>query len=159
MGPHSSIKGAAVAAVLALFAFAAFPAFSGMKMAMPTAQGSAVAKEVYSSDRLFLVKVISIPKPIRFEKYFSVQFAIYDGRNPKRLLRDAKVTLFAGMRHGLKHGFAHGMESSPKLSENGGVFTVKGMYFHMMGPWTLKATVRADGKKDVAYLRLPCCGK
>jgi hypothetical protein len=29
----------------------------------------------------------------------------------------------------------------------------------MMGAWTLKATVQQDGKADVAYLQLPCCGK
>lgn len=103
--------------------------------------------------------MISIPRPIPFEKYFTMRFKIDDAHHSKRLLRHAKVTFFAGMRHGLKHGFAHGMQSSPKITERDGVFTVKGMFFHMMGPWTAKVTIHAAGKEDVAYLKLPCCGK
>jgi hypothetical protein len=158
----SPIGGLAVAAIVALCAAAAFPASSAMKMAMPMAEGPShfpVAKEVYTSRHLFRVDVVAVPKPIPFETYFTLRFAIYDGHNPEKRLPGAEVTILAGMRHGLKHGFAHGMQSSPKVSEKAGFFTVKGLYFHMMGPWTLKTTVRDGAKEDVAYIELPCCGK
>lgn len=161
----------AALAVAALFALRPAPAFAAGTntqdmnmpgMNMPMSEGPAhfpVPQQVYSSHKLFLVKLTAIPSPIPFEKYFTISFAVYDGHHPQKLLPGAKVTIFAGMRHGLSHGFAHGMQSSPKLSEKAGIVSASGMYFHMMGPWTLKVTIRNGGKEDVAYLNLPCCGK
>jgi hypothetical protein len=153
----------AVAALLALRPAAAFAAGTNMPgMNMPMDEGPAyfpVPQQVYSEHHTFLLKIEAIPKPIPFEKYFTMRLAVYDAQHPTKLLPDAKVSLFAGMRHGLKHGFAHGMQSSPKLTDKGGVVTVSGMYFHMMGPWVVKTTIREGGKEDVAYLNLPCCDK
>jgi hypothetical protein len=134
----------------------------GMKMPTEMAHGPAhfqPTRQAYTSNRQFLVKLLAVPQPIPFEKYFDLRFAVYDGHHPQTLLPDATVTIAAGMRHGLKHGFAHGMESSPKEADKSGVITVSGMYFHMMGAWTLKLTVRQAGKTGTAYFRLPCCGK
>lgn len=162
MRPLCAIKGFAAVAGLAVFTLAAHPAFPAAKMAMPMAEGPShfpVAKEVLSAHHRFVLKILSVPKPIPFERYFTLMFKVEDAHHQRNRLRGVRLTLFAGMRHGLKHGFAHGMQSSPKISEKRGVFTVRGMYFHMMGPWTLKLTIRAEGKEDVAYLQLPCCGK
>lgn len=118
----------------------------------------APTRQAYTTNHQFLVKLISLPNPIPYEKYFKLRFEVFDGANPSRRLPKARVTVFAGMRHGMKNGFAHGMESSPKVSEHDGVVTVSGMYFHMMGPWTLQTTVHDRGKEGIAYFDLPCCG-
>jgi len=145
------------AATFALFI--ALPAQAQMKMDMPESPAHfAPTRAVYSSDHAFLIKLVSVPKPIPFEKYFTVKFAVYSGHDPYRPLSDASMKIFAGMRHGLKHGFAHGMESSPKITKKDGVFTVSGMYFHMMGPWVVKMWVSDGTKHDIVYFKLPCCG-
>jgi hypothetical protein len=133
---------------------------SGMKMPMSdTPAKFKPTRAAYTTDQRFLVKLVSLPSPIPYEKYFSLGLAVYEGRSPHKKLTDAQVEIAAGMRHGMAHGFAHGMESSPKLAESDGVVTVSGMYFHMMGPWVLKTTVREGGKPSVAYFQLPCCGQ
>ena len=137
-------------------------ATNGMKMNMPTSDAPAHFKptrSAYTEHHLFLVKLLAVPAPIPFEKFFTIRLGVYDGAAPHKKLADAAVEIYAGMRHGMKTGFAHGMNSSPKVATNDGVVDVSGMYFHMMGAWTLRATVRQGGKEDVAYLQLPCCGK
>lgn len=100
-----------------------------------------------------------MPQPIPYEKYFELRFAVFDGQHPDKELKDAKLAVAAGMRHGLKTGFAHGMQSAPKLAETGGEFTLSGMYFHMMGPWVIEVKVEEGGKHGTADFRLPCCGR
>jgi hypothetical protein len=137
-------------------------ATTGMKMNMPMSDAPAhfmPTRSAYTAHHLFLVKLLAVPTPIPYEKYFTIRLSIYDGAAPHKKLSDAAVEIYAGMRHGMKTGFAHGMNSSPKVTSDDGVVDVSGMYFHMMGAWTLKATVRQGGKQDVAYLQLPCCGK
>jgi len=113
---------------------------------------------VYTTNHDFLIKITSLPHPIPYQKYFSMKFSVYDSHQPNKLLPKAKLKMFAGMRHGLKHGFAHGMQSAPKIGDKNGVFPINGMYFHMMGKWTLKVTVSDHGQKGIAYFDLPCCG-
>jgi hypothetical protein len=136
---------------------------SGLRgMEMPVPEGSAnfePTRQAFTPDHQFLVKLLSLPTPIPFEKYFQLRFAVYDGHEPTRQITGATMEVFAGMRHGLKHGFAHGMQSSPRVESKGGVFTVSGMYFHMRGHWVLKITVRKGPKKGTAYFHLPCCGR
>jgi hypothetical protein len=115
-------------------------------------------RQAYTTNNQFLVKLISVPNPIPYEKYFKVRFQVFNATRPGQPLPHARVTVLAGMRHGMKSGFAHGMESAPKVSEKNGVVTVSGLYFHMMGPWTLQTTVRDGGKEGIAYFDLPCCG-
>lgn len=131
-----------------------------MPMAMPDKPTHfAPTRQAYTTNHEFLVKLLSVPKPIPFEKYFDLRFAVYSPTHPATPLPGAKLGVFAGMRHGLTHGFAHGMQSSPKVAAKNGVFTVSGMYFHMMGPWTLKTTVQKGGEQGTAYFQLPCCGQ
>lgn len=149
--------------VAAALAFAALPALaqmSGMDMSMPMKPAHfAPTRQAYTTNHDFLVKLVSVPNPIPYQKYFTVRLAVYDGHRPWHKISDARVSVFAGMRHGMTHGFAHGMQSSPKLLASGGVTTVTGMYFHMMGPWTLQTTVRRGGEVGVAYFQLPCCAQ
>lgn len=132
-----------------------------MPMAMPMSDAPAhfpPTRAAYSRNHLFLVKLLDLPRPIPYQKYFTLRFAVYDGHDPRHRLGDATLALYAGMRHGLKTGFAHGMDSTPKIVAKGGVFTVSGMYFHMMGAWTLKMTVHEGTKQGIVYFNLPCCG-
>ncbi|HTV88971.1 MAG TPA: hypothetical protein VME41_08150 [Stellaceae bacterium] len=129
----------------------------GMDMSKAPAH-FAPTRQAYTTNHRFLVTLTAVPKPIPFEKYFDLRFAVYDTKHPAKPLPDAGLALFAGMRHGLKHGFAHGMNSTPKIVDRDGVVTVSGMYFHMMGPWTLKVAVHSGSDTGVAYFQLPCCG-
>lgn len=115
-------------------------------------------RQAFTTNHRFLVKLVSLPKPIPYEKYFKLRLQVFDGNNPSKALPNARVAVVVGMRHGMSSGFAHGMESSPKVSQRNGVVTVSGMYFHMMGQWTLQTTVRNRGKEGIAYFNLPCCG-
>ena len=157
------LRGAAffVAAILLTAAIpvsAQMNGMGGMKMSSEKPVHFDPTREAYTTNNQFLVKLISVPNPIPYEKYFRVRFQVFDVKLPSRPLPHARVAVFAGMRHGMKNGFAHGMESSPKVSEHDGIFTVSGMYFHMMGPWTLQTTVHDRGKEGIAYFSLPCCG-
>jgi hypothetical protein len=131
----------------------------GKHMRKPqTPADSTLVRKAYTTDHEFLIELLSVPQPIPFERYFNLQLAVYDGKNPQRLITNAQIKIFAGMRHELKHGFAHGMQSSPRILENNGAFSVSGMYFHMMGQWTLKVTVTEGNKEGTAWFQLPCCG-
>jgi hypothetical protein len=111
----------------------------------------------YTTNRQFLVKIDKLPDPIPYQKNFSLGFAVYDGSEPTKKLQDARLSVFAGMRHGLPHGFVHGMQTTPKIVDKDGVLMVDGMFFHMHGKWTLRTTVSEGDKQDVAYFDLPCC--
>ncbi len=151
----------ALAMILVTFAGPAGAQSGGVKMPMAMPEGPAhfaPTRQAYTENHRFLVKLLTLPKPIPYEKYFDLRFAVYDGHDPKRQLTDAKLEVEFGMRHGLKHGFAHGMQSAPKETETNGQFTLSGVYFHMMGPWVIKLTVNEGGKQGTAYFRLPCCG-
>lgn len=146
--------------LLALFAAPAVGVAAGNHLQMPMADAPADMKptrSAYTADHRFLVKLLSMPEPIPFQKHVTLTFAVYDGANPAEKLTDADLKISAGMRHGMKEGFMHGMASTPSLSAKDGVFTVSGMYFTMMGPWTVEATVIRGGKQSVAYFELPCC--
>lgn len=151
-----------VAAVLLATAVPAQAQSGAGKMKMPMSDKPAhfaPTRQAYTGDHRLLVKLLSVPKSIPFEKYFDLRFGVYDAKHPRERLQHAHFAIYAGMRHGLKHGFAHGMQSSPKVDAKNGVFTVKGMYFHMMGPWTLKTTVKEGKETGVAYFQLPCCAR
>jgi hypothetical protein len=151
-----------IAVSVAMFAVA-LPALAQQSSMTPSPPAEKPAtfeptRQATTSDGHFLVKLLAVPSPIPFEKYFSLQFAVYDPSDPAKPLTNAHVSVFAGMRHGLKTGFAHGMQSTPKVAESNGVFTVSGMYFHMMGPWTFETTVSNGDQQSRADFQLPCCG-
>jgi hypothetical protein len=113
--------------------------------------------EAYTTDRQFLVRLLSVPKPIPYEKYFSVAVGVYAASDPARPLADVQLGVVAGMSHGLGQGFAHTMQASPQVAVRDGVATVSGLYFHMMGSWTMEVTVRMRDQESAAYFQLPCC--
>ncbi|HUA09971.1 MAG TPA: hypothetical protein VMA98_11965 [Candidatus Acidoferrales bacterium] len=117
----------------------------------------APTRQAYTTNHALLVKLLEVPSSIPYEKYFTLRFGVYDPSHPNVLLSTAQLQIYAGMRHGMKTGFAHGMQSSPKVADRNGTFTISGMYFHMNGPWTLKVTVSNGSKQGVAYFQLPCC--
>jgi YtkA-like len=115
------------------------------------------ASQTYTTNHAFLVRLVSLPDPIPYEKHFTLSFSVHDSKHTDQKLSDATVHVTAGMRHGMKTGFAHGMQSSPQVENNNGIVTVSGLYFHMMGKWTLQVDVQNGAKKGTAYLDLPCC--
>ena len=114
-------------------------------------------RQAFTTNDAFLVKVVSLPDAIPFEKHFSVSLSVFDGKDTGRKLQDATVDVNAGMRHGMKTGFAHGMHYSPRIETKDGVVTVSGLSFHMMGKWTLQVDVQNGAEKGTAFLDLPCC--
>jgi hypothetical protein len=115
------------------------------------------AAEAYTTDHHFLVRLLSVPNPIPYEKYFSVAIEVYDANNPARRLSDIQLAVVAGMSHGLEVGFAHTMQSEPKVEVRDGVAKVSGLYFHMTGAWTMEVTVRMRDEESAAYFQLSCC--
>ena len=113
--------------------------------------------QTYTTNRAFLVKVVSLPDPIPYQKHFTLGLAVFDGKHTDRKLTDATVRITAGMRHGMKSGFAHGMQYTPEVENKDGGVTVAGMFFQMMGTWTVQVDVHSGAKKGTAYLDLPCC--
>ena len=115
-------------------------------------------REAYTEKHTFLVRLVDLPDPIPYQKHFTVRFAVFDGHDTGKRLGDATLSLQAGMRHGMASGFAHGMNSVPKIERGKAGVAAEGMYFHMMGRWTVRVTVKQGGREDVAYFDLPCCG-
>ena len=164
MRHQTSLSIVGIGACAALCAAAAHPTASlartaGMSGMSAPANPAGPTREAYTGNHAFLIKLRSVPRPIPFEKYFTLQFAVYDGHHPTMPLANAHLTVTAGMRHGLKHGFAHGMQSSPRIGARAGTFVVSGLYFHMMGPWTLRVDAERNGERGTAYFTLPCCGR
>jgi hypothetical protein len=119
----------------------------------------APTREAYTADHRLLVKLLSVPSPIPYEKYFTVRLGVYDGQNPAQQLSDVRLQVSAGMSHGLGQGFAHGMQSAAKIEVRDGVAVVSGMFFHMTGAWTMEVNVHVGGEEGTAYFQLPCCGQ
>jgi hypothetical protein len=115
------------------------------------------ARQAYTQERHFLIRLLSVPTAIRLQQYFTVRLAVYDGNDPQRRLSDARVRVAAGMAHGMAEGFAHGMQSAPKVNMRDGVVTVSGLFFHMPGDWTMQVTVHHGRDEGTASFQLPCC--
>jgi hypothetical protein len=130
----------------------------GMKMPMSDEPAHfKPAAQAFTANHAFLVKLVSLPDSIPFQKHFSMMLAVFDGKHTDQKVSDAAVQVAAGMRHGMKNGFAHGMQSSLRVESKDGTVTISGLSFHMMGKWTLQIDVQQGGRKGTAYLDLPCC--
>jgi hypothetical protein len=119
---------------------------------------TAPAMSVSTTDHHYRIDVVSLPNPIPLAKYFTLQLAVYDGRTPVRRLDDASVEVSVGMTHGSGHEFMHGMQSSPRVEKHRGRFIVRGMMFHMQGPWTMRVQVHEGTRSATADIPLQCCG-
>lgn len=121
-----------------------------------------VPAQVLSERGLYRVELLEVPEPLPRGEHFSLRLRVVSLDHPDTPLRNAKVSVEAGMRHGREQGFAHGMQSQPVVSDKeggqeDGVVLVEGLYFHMGGAWTLKLTVDGEDGKDQVWLTLPCC--
>jgi hypothetical protein len=115
------------------------------------------ARQAYTGDRHFLIRLLSVPSAIRLQQYFTVRLAVYEGNDRQRRLSDVRVAVAAGMAHGMAEGFAHGMQSTPKVEVRDGVATISGLFFHMPGDWTMQITVHHGEDEGTASFQLPCC--
>jgi len=123
------------------------------------AQSAPPARQVYTTDHRFLIKLLSMPRAPRLEQYFTVRLGVYDGHDPKRRLTDFQVDVAAGMAHGMTEGFAHGMQSEPRVELRDGEVIVSGLLFSMSGEWTMRVTVHHGGEQGTGSFQLPCCAK
>ena len=123
------------------------------------AGGVSSPRETYTADHHFLIRLLSVPSPVRLQQYFTVRLAVYDGRDTRRQLSDVQLEVAAGMAHGMAEGFAHGMQSAPQVEMRDGVATVSGLFFHMPGEWTVRVTVHHAGEEGTGSFQLPCCAQ
>ncbi len=56
----------------------------------------APTRQAYTTNHQFLVKLLSVPRPIPFEKYFTLRLAVYDPKYPAQPLPDAKLPWTTG---------------------------------------------------------------
>jgi len=150
--------------VLVSFAVAA-PVWSQSSPTQPysvhetPAGGVSSAREAYTADHRFLIRLLSVPSAVHLQQYFTVRLAVYDGRDTQRRLSDVQLEVAAGMAHGMAEGFAHGMQSAPQVEMRDGVATVSGLFFHMPGEWTVRVTVHHAGEEGIGSFLLPCCAQ
>jgi len=123
------------------------------------AQPAPPARQVYTTEHRFLIRLISVPRAPRLEQYFTVRLSVYDGHDPKRQLTDYQLDVVAGMAHGMAEGFAHGMQSEPHVELRDGVATISGLLFSMSGEWTMRVTVHHGRGEGTASFQLPCCAQ
>lgn len=141
----------ALALLLGLYAtMAATPA-----QATPAA---ASTLSVFTTDHHYRIDVVAVPNPIPLSQYFTLRLAVYDGRTPGPRLTQVSLEVSAGMMHGSGHEFMHGMQSSPSVEKHSGGFIVRGLMFHMQGPWTLRVRVHEGPRSATADIPLQCCG-
>ena len=137
--------------------------YAATGLAVPPARAqatpaSAPAMSVTTNDHHNRIDVVSLPNPIPLAKYFTLQLAVYDDGTPVRRLDDASVEVSVGMMHGSGHEFMHGMQSAPRVEKHQGRFIVRGMMFHMQGPWTMRVQVHEGTRSATADIPLQCCG-
>ncbi|HTV78602.1 MAG TPA: hypothetical protein VMF03_10100 [Steroidobacteraceae bacterium] len=133
----------------------------GVVAAVTPARGKATAEptiSAFTTDHHYRIDVVAVPNPIPMATYFTLQLAVYDGHAAVRPLSDVSIQVSVGMMHG-GHEFMHGMQSSPTVEKHQGRFIVKGMMFHMQGPWTMRVRVREGTRRATADVPLQCCGR
>ena len=119
---------------------------------------AAPALRVFTTDHQYRIDVVAVPNPIPLAKYFTVQLEVHDGKIPGRRLTAASVEVSSGMMHGSGHEFMHGMQSTPTIENHEGRFIVRGMKFHMQGPWILRVQIHEGTHSASADIPLQCCG-
>lgn len=117
------------------------------------------ARQVYTSEHRFLIKLLSAPRAPPLGRYFTVRLAVYDSHDPRRRLTDFRLDVAAGMAHGMAGGFMHGMQSEPHVELRDGVAIVSGLLFSMSGEWTMRITVHQGGEEGTGSFQLPCCAQ
>jgi hypothetical protein len=114
--------------------------------------------QALTTNHLYRVVLVTAPQPVPMGKHFELQLAIYEAKSTGKRITDGQLDVTAGMTHGMGHEFMHGMQSTPVVEALEGGYTVRGMMFHMQGPWTLRVRVREGGHSGTADLTLECCG-
>jgi len=124
----------------------------------PASAATAAIAQALTTNHLYRVVVLAAPQPVPLEKHFGIELAVYEVKSPRKRITDAKLDVTAGMTHGMGNEFVHGMLSTPVVEVHKGNYTVRGIMFHMEGPWTLRVRVREGGHSGTADLTLECCG-
>jgi hypothetical protein len=121
-----------------------------------TASAAPPITQASTTNHLYRIVLLAAPQPVPMHKHFELQLAIYEAKSPRKQIKDGQLEVTAGMTHGSGE-FMHGMQSTPVVEAHDGIYTVRGMMFHMQGPWTLRVQVRKGGHSGTADLTLQCC--
>jgi hypothetical protein len=121
-----------------------------------TASAAPPVTQVFTTNHLYRIVLLTAPQPAPLRKHFELQLAVYEARKPGKQIKDGQLDVNAGMTHGGPE-FMHGMQSTPVVEAHDGVYTVRGMMFHMEGPWTLRVQVHEGEHSGTADLTLQCC--
>jgi hypothetical protein len=121
-----------------------------------TASAAPPVAEAFTTNHLYRIVLLAAPQSAPMHKHFELQLSVYETKKPGKQVKDGQLDVTAGMSHGT-HEFMHGMQSTPVVEAHDGVYTVRGMMFHMQGPWTLRVQVHEGGRSGTADLPLQCC--
>jgi hypothetical protein len=124
----------------------------------PASAATPAIAQALTTNHLYRVVVLAAPQPVPLQKHFSMELAVYGAKSPRKRITHAKLDVTVGMTHGMGREFIHGMLSTPVVEAHKGSYTVRGLMFHMEGPWTLRVLVREGGHSGTADLTLECCG-
>ena len=94
----------------------------------------------------------TVPGEIPFNEPFTLTAMVHDGTDRDMMYSDKELFVDATMP-----GHGHGMDTTPEITESGGVFTVEGMLFHMAGDWELVFAVSDGESVEKATFNIDCC--
>ena len=94
----------------------------------------------------------TIPTEIPFNEPFKISAMVHDGQDHDMMYSDQELFVDATMP---SHG--HGMDTTPEITQNGGLFLIEGMLFHMAGDWELVFAVSDGENVETATFNIDCC--
>ncbi len=94
----------------------------------------------------------TIPTEIPFNEPFKISAMVHDGQDRDMMYSDKELFVDATMPD---HG--HGMDTTPEITQNGGLFLIEGMLFHMAGDWELVFAVSDGENVETATFNIDCC--
>jgi hypothetical protein len=112
------------------------------------------ARQTATENDEFFVTYEPTPAPIPLEELFELSVRVYQSSDMNSLVDTSDLSVEAEMP---THG--HGMNTGPEITvEQPGVFTIRGMKFHMPSdpgnPWVIRLTPQIDGSSDTAKFKV-----
>lgn len=94
----------------------------------------------------------TIPGEIAFNEPFKITAMVHDGVDRSYMYTDKELFVDATMPD---HG--HGMDTTPEVTQTGGLYQINGMLFHMAGDWELVFAVTDGDTVERAVFNIDCC--
>ena len=112
-----------------------------------------------TKNETYFLEVVPEPNPIPFQELFSLKVRVLDPDDQKTPLEGVELDAVRATMP----AHDHGMKTAPEISsEEPGIFTVRGMRFHMRGEgedgrWVLQLVVNGQEGIDEAKFDVQCC--